>query len=107
MLMWTGVAVGEVLGDWGGVGQRVVGVCAPGTAVGDEPAEGVAVPAGGLAAGVAGWLGVGGGVGVADCPGTTFPHAEMKSRRQAMNSPPRSFFQMTNRELLISCSFVE
>ncbi len=94
MLMWTGVAVSEVLGDWGGVGQRVVGVCVPGTDVGDEPAEGVAVLVGGLAAGVAGWLEV--GEGVADCPGITLPQAETKSRRQAMNNPPRSFFQTTN-----------
>ena len=53
MFIWTEVAVGEVPGDCGGVGQRNPGVCVPGIDVGDEP-EGVAVAAGGLAAGVAG-----------------------------------------------------
>ena len=53
MFICTGVAVGEVLGDEGGVGQRKPGVCVPGTAVGDELVEGVAVLADGLAAGVA------------------------------------------------------
>ena len=96
MLIWTGVAVGTVPGDWGGVGQRNFGGGVPGIGVDDGPVEGVAAPAGGLADGVARWLGVGDGacVAVEDCPGT--PQAEMKSRRQAMNNPPRSFFQKTN-----------
>ncbi len=92
--MGTGVAIGEALVA-GGVGPLIAGVCVPPPPVGTGLAVGIVVPTTELAGCLTPGAGVGDGTSGEASP-VTLPHAETKSKMQAMSKPANVFFQHTH-----------